>query len=61
MADATPKPAAKVGKKKSNRLVIVFEGRFADLLPKIEAQALKDDRDVDTVVLRMIESSLAAV
>lgn len=55
-APRTP-AAAKAGKKKSNRLVIIFDGRFEELFSKIEAKAKSDDRDMDTTVLRIVETA----
>ena len=58
MADTAVKTVAKAaGKTKANRLVIVFDGRFAELFGKIEAKSKADDRDPDTTVLRIIEDS----
>lgn len=59
--EVATKPAPKAaGKKKSNRLVIVFDGRFESLFEKVQAAARADDRDPDTTVLRIVEGHFNA-
>ncbi len=59
MATEAVSKAAPKAAKKSNRLTLVFKGRFAPLLAKIETKAEADTRDPDTTAMLILEAAFA--